>query len=210
MAVTDVVQLSVEGSVQGQQHVHTLHFKYLSVGANEQGLIDAWQSACRTAYRTVFSTVDSPCQLYVARQVCGASPLREATEEAEVSPNIAGATTVSGDYAPSWLASVHVLRSGLAGRRYRGRFFLGGLSEAEINGNSITGNRAGYGPAYATALLGAFGPAGTVATDYRLCVYSRKLRSTGATCTECGNAVNTVQNRTAIGSMRSRRPGSGA
>ena len=210
MTVGDVVQLRVQGTVQGQMHLHTLHFQYVGAGATEQGLIDNWQGATRTAYRGCFSTTDLPVQLLTATQVCGTLPLRQATEEAELTANQAGTISQSTDPAPSWLAVVFSLRTGLQGASRRGRFYMGGLYEGAIGGNNLNTASLPTWQAYATQLLAGFGAGGSYA-DYRLTVWSKTLRDIpGSTCASSNNLVTGILLRQPLGSMKSRKPGSGS
>ncbi len=209
MAMDDVTQLVIQGNVSGENHIHTIHARHRVGNATDQMLIDQWQAGCRSQYRLLFSITDSPCILYTARQVCGALPLRAPVEEGEVSPNILGSTTKSGNVAPSWLAQVFSLRTALAGRSRRGRSFIGGLWETEINGNDIAGDRVNYGAGYKDALLATFGATGT-SLDFQLAVWSQTLRDLpGSTCLGSATAVSAILQRTLIGSMKSRKPGSG-
>lgn len=209
MAINDTAQLAVIGTVLGQQHVHTLHFRHEQVGQSEADIINEWQAGCRTTYRTMFDNTDSPCQLYSARQVCGAVPLRAPAEEAEVAPNIVGASDFTSDAAPSWLAAVGSERTALAGRRRRGRFFIGGLYESEISGNNLVANHLARLQAYIDALMATFGESGT-SVLFRLVVHSPTLAAIpGTECQNSSTPVTAIIARSAIGSMKSRKPGRG-
>ena len=209
MAVNDTVLLQVQGIVHGQQHIHTLHFRFQELTATEQGLIDAWQASCRTSYRTIFHTTDNPVQILRASQVCGSLPLRAPAEEAEIVGNQPGTSADTGEPTPSWLSEVVSVRTALAGRSRRGRFYVGGLREGWINGNNVEAVRRARTQAYADALLATFGTTGT-ATAYKLAVHSRKLADVpGTQCQDSSALVTGLLVRTPIGSTRSRKPGSG-
>ena len=209
MAVNDTVRLTVQGTADTQDHFHTLHFRYLDPTSNEQGLIDAWQAGCRTAYRNCFVTADAIVKVLEAAQVCGTIPLRAPVEEAEAAGSQNGTITGVGDRAPSWLAAVTSLRTASAGRSRRGRYFLGGLMENEIVGNDLSSGHKTTVEAYAAALMGVFGPSGT-SNLYRLVVYSRKLASVpGTQCQDSSTVITSTLVNSAIGSMKSRKPGRG-
>lgn len=209
MSVNDTVQLTVQGTVAGQTHIHTQHFRYLDPTSTEQGLIDAWQASARTAYRNMFNNTDLPVILLRASQVCGAIPLRAPVEEIEAGANQAGTLSYAGQRAPSWLAVVFSERTAFAGKSRRGRFYIGGLYEAAITGNDVESTAMTVYTAYRDALMNTFGPSGTN-NLYRLVVYSRKLASVpGTQCQDSSTVITSMGVNVELGSMKSRKPGSG-
>lgn len=209
MAVNDTIQLVVRGTVAGQTHLHTLHFRCLDVTPVEQALINDYQANARVAYATCFSTADLPVQLFIARQVCGSVPLRAPVEEAEIPANQAGAQAVAGERLPSWLAACTSLRTAFAGKSRRGRFYLGGLFEAWTVGNDLTAARMAMDQFYLDALMGRYGPSGT-SNQFRLVIYSQKLASVpGTACQDSSTVVTSGIVNSAVATMKSRKPGSG-
>lgn len=209
MAVNDTAQLSVQGLVGGENHVHTLHFRAVDALANEQGLIDAWQLNARTAYRAIFKTTDSPVQTITAAQVCGAVPLRAPVVETEAVGNIAG--TEGNDISqslPSFVAAVFSVRTALSGKSRRGRFYIGGLTEGGTDVNMVggVGNRL---QAYITALANNF-ISPNAASGWVLVVHSRKLAAVpGTQCQDSSTLVTNIILRSQLGTMRSRKVGHG-
>jgi len=213
MAVNDTLRLSVIGTVATQQHVHTLHFRNSTIGDQEQAIIDAWQANCRNAYRDMFTTSDSPVQRFSVQQVCGSVPLRSALEEVEVSPNIAGSWLTSGGavhaISPSFVAAVVSVKTALAGRSRRGRFYIGGVPEAELNINSLSPAYTAKIQAYINVLLTRFG-ALSVLHEFNLVVHSPTLAKVpGSQCQNTSTLVNGMTINPLIGTMRSRKAGSG-
>lgn len=210
MAVNDTILLAIRGTVGGQTHVHTLHFREMAVAADEQGLIDEWQAACMTPFRGMFDNDDTPVILATASQVCGATPLRAPVEEAVTPPGGIGTLTLPGDRVPSWLAAVVSVRTAVAGRSRRGRFYIGGLFEDVIHENSIDAAHLLRVKVYTDALMATFGPGGTMVANHALVVHSPKLASVpGTQCQNSSTIVTALLPRTLIGSMKSRKPGSG-
>ena len=213
MPINDTVELSVAGLVGGQTHVHTLHFRYKRVSSSEAGLITDWKGSCLTTYRAMFSTLDTPATLLKAAQVCGSVPLRAPGEDA--SGPAAGTRAITADPLPTWVAQVVSERTALAGRSRRGRFFMGGLYEVDssgTNGNSVpVGNqRSILIQAYLDTLLAQFVTGGGANLDYGLVVHSRLLAAVpGTACQDSSTSVTGLIRRDLLGSMRSRRPGSG-
>lgn len=217
MAINDTTELAVVGKVGGQDHVHTLHFRYAEVGSTEQNLIDRWQAGCMPSYKALFRTYDNPVNEIRARQVCGAVPLRAPVIEAEALPAGTRAAPSSGaEAAPSWLAMMVRERGSLAGRSRQGRFYVGGLVEYDFIGNDLA---TGGAPdplyvlmlAYVNALTAIFITAGGNPEGHQLVVHSRTLADLipPLQCQESSTVVSGLQRTIPVSSQRSRRPGSG-
>jgi hypothetical protein len=222
-AANGIYKLAVIGTVAGQQHVHTMHFRSTIdpdslVMTEEQyfdALLSAWQTNARTQYRAIFTTDHSPVQTYQLRKVCGSLPLPAGLDASESAPNQGGTTNGAavgaGEAAAPWLANVVTERTALAGRRYRGRFVLGGLYEGFISGATVLPLRLTPTGAYTTALTAAFVTPADVDTPFRAFVYSRTqaLEFPTAPCQTAGADVRTYQVRDVLATMKSRKAGSG-
>jgi len=217
MATNDTLQLSIIGTVQGQQHVHTLHMRLQDGVGTEDGLIDAWEAGPMDEYKAIFLPADNPVQIMRAAQVCGTVPLRAPKEQVP-------AATIGTRGSAGWLPGPALLaqlvgeRTALAGRTRQGRFFIGGVDDHDHAGNSFTigtvnaGEPSHYGrvTAYLDALALAFVTAGG-ALAYRLVVHSRTLAGVipPPQCQDSSTPVTAFSRQTLVTTMRSRRPGSG-
>lgn len=210
MAINDTEELTVTSSYGGQLIVNTYHFRVaditLPAGLTiEQALIDAWQAACYTQYRAL-TPIHSTIVAISARQVCGTLPLRARVDE---NVNTTGAYSNTGEAAAPWLAALVRESTGLAGRSRVGRnFYLVGF-ESDFIGTAL--HTAFLTPinAYNTALMGAFGPAGT-SGDFDLVVHSHKLASVpGTQCQNSSTPVTALSTSPFLTTMRSRRSRSG-
>lgn len=208
MTIGDVWQLAIKGTCLSQEHLHTLHFRALTTPANSAALVSEWQAGARTSYRGLFGTGDLPVVTYTCRQVCGTPPFAASTEATEGGGTQAGTRSLSGDGAPSWLARCISWRSAYAGRRFRGRSYIGGMFESMMNGNDLVSGELTLMDAYVSAMLATFGGSGTSA-NWVFCVYSQVARDGGATCPTAASQVAAGISRSAIASMRSRKPGHG-
>lgn len=174
MATNDVWQLSVRGTVHGEMHMHTLHFLQQLPTAVGNDLITLWSGAPATAYRALFPLGQTPVQLIRAAKVCGAVPLPAPTEVVPAGGSQGGSRpTSSSEPLPTFVASLVTVKGTLAGRRYSGRYFLGGLLEIDTNGNSLGGAYVALSQAYVDALKAAF--VTPALPDFRLFVFSRLL-----------------------------------
>lgn len=210
MAINDTIELAVIGVVSGQDHIHTLHFRDMAGAATpEQSIIDDWQANCRDAYRALFFTAIPAAVSYRARQVCGSTPLRAPVEEAEAPANSTGTRSASGEQLPPWLAKVVTERTALAGRSRRGRFYIGGLHEGDINGDAFVTTYNTAVQTYMTT-LGRYLPGGASASVFTLVVHSRLLAAVpGTQCQDSSTPVTSLENRVRIATQKSRRAGSG-
>jgi hypothetical protein len=215
VATNDTVQLSVIGTVGGQNHVHTLHFRYLSPTPTDGDLAADYRDNMLTSYKAMFATGDSPSLIVRVAQVCGTVPLRA---PAEVSPATTAGTrslTGIGEPLPTWLASVSSVRTAFAGRSRRGRFYIGGLYEWDVFQNILTGaltpdSRSELLAVYTAALLARYGPGNSNLIDAMLVVHSPTLAAVpGTQCQDSSTEVTGIINRETVGSMKSRKPGSG-
>lgn len=211
VAANDTIQLSVMGRVTGQEHVHTLHLRSNTGGQSLQGAIDTWQAGCAATYRAMFMAgSDTPYEVVESRHVCGAGVLDAPAVEGIASGSQAGTRTFSGDGEPMppFIACVATIRTGLAGRSYRGRNFFGGLFESDVAASTVLDAHRTRITNYLNAVMAVFGPGGTSA-DWSWVVFSRKLRAGGMTCAQASNGVTSFIVRTEVSTQRSRKLGRG-
>lgn len=217
-APNGIYRLSVTGTVAGQQHVHTLHFRStpaaaavaLAEDAYQQGIIDSWQAAPATAYRAQFGNPDSPVQFLSVRKVCGSLPLPAGVDETQAAGGILGSNGAAGQAMAPWLAHVVTVRSSFAGRSRRGRFFIGGLSEEQVTGSTLQSGRLTPAQGYIDALRTAYVTPDELTVAQKLFIFSRKLAAVaGIACQNAGADVTGFQLRDQMASMKSRKAGSG-
>jgi hypothetical protein len=207
----------MKGIVSGQVHVHTLNFRLMNAGINEQLLAEDWNTNLGAIYRDIFVAVDSPLQLVTAAHICGSVPLRAS---AEVTPGASVGTRPNGgafQKQPSWLAAQWSVRTALSGRSRRGRNYFGGIHEGDTIGNDLVINGANQDTvweklvAYRAALLARYGDGGAQAPAARLVVHSHKLSLvSGQQCQDSSTLVTGIILRAPVATMKSRKPGSGS
>lgn len=208
MAVNDTYMLSVRGTCGGTMHVHTLHFRETATVTGEAGLLTSWQGAPMTAYRAIFPTSQLPVQLIKAQKICGSVPLPASVEVIPAGGSQAGTRSVAGDIMPSFMAACVTEKTALAGKRYQGRFFLGGMAEADCVGNSLQASLTTVINAYNAALMTAYGGGGGI--DFRLVVHSKANASqVGMNCQGSSELVTSLVTIPFPTTMRSRKSGHG-
>lgn len=209
MAVGDTYEFAAQGVVATTQHIHTLHFRSLNPVGNAAGLITAWSSGALTQYRACFSINDTPTTLLKARAVCGTEPLPAGAEVVPTpSSNTQGTRATGAEKEPAFVACTVRELSDLAGRSRQGRFFLGGLQDADVLMNNLATAYVTIVQAYASQLMTVFGPNGTNG-DWRLVVHSRKLAQPGVDCLESSTPVTSLVVTAGVTTMRSRKVGHG-
>ncbi len=214
MGANDTYQLAVQGTVGGQMHVHTLHFRDITGGGSAESLVAEWKSAHHTNYRNIFRNDDNPVEKITARQVCGTVPLGAPYEDfpstGQNGSRNPGADGLGDKLAP-WLAQVFQVRTSYAGRSRRGRFYLGGLSEGVVAGAVIGGIRTGSETyTYPETLKTRHVTGGGTVSGWMLVVHSRKLAAVANTqCQNSSTPVAQVMLTTTLSRMMSRKAGSG-
>lgn len=206
MLPNTIQMLTVHGTLLGQDYLHTLHFKQLATAfateqAASQALIDAWQSAAQVAWLAAHANNYSLTAVG-ARRVCGSTPLPAELVE---TVNSAGTRSPGAQAAAApWFSCLTSEYSLVAGRNYRGRYFLAGLFKDDISGDQVQSGYLTLANAYATA-LGPFLSGGANAS-WKLFVFSRKLASQpGMQCQNAGAEVASLVVRSQLTTQRSRR-----
>jgi len=207
MAINDTYFLTVQGTLQGRNYVHTLHFREqtLQVGNSpSQALIDAWQSACQSAWLGIHTNQYSMNRI-TAQKICGSLPLPSRVEEGA---SVTGTRSATGDQLPVWLSVCVNEATGLAGRSRHGRFFISGGYETDVNQETLVpgaGSWINAINAYVAALA-TFSITGGAALDWRLVVHSRKLaEQPGTQCNVSSEPVTALGVVGRLTSQRSRR-----
>lgn len=208
MALNDTFFFTVQGTLAGRNIVHTLHFREWGapiVGNPAQDLINTWQSSCQTPWLAIYPSAYSLVRI-TAQRICGSLPLPSRVEEGV---GAAGTRTASTDLLAPWLAVAVNESSGLAGKRWHGRFFLSGGIEGDINGETLITSAGFWYQAivgYVNALTSAFiDPA---APDlWQLVVHSRKEAEEHPTyqCQQTSTPVTSLGIVARLTSQRSRR-----
>lgn len=208
MALNDTYFLTVQGTLQGQIYIHTLHFREIlapPVVNPAQSLIDRWQAVGQATWLGMHGPSYSLTRV-TAQKICGSPPLPSRVEEGVGLPGSRSVGT-AGDALAPWLSVAVNESTGLAGRSRHGRFFVSGGHEADVAGETLT-TGANFWlqllTAYTTALNAAFitGPP----ADWQLVVHSRKLAAqAGTQCNVSSEPVTSLGINARLTTQRSRR-----
>ena len=209
MSVNDTWELIVRGTSAGTMHIHTLHFREISLAAGGgQALIDDWEAQCLTTYRGLFQIGQHPVNLLRATKVCGTVPLPTATEEVFTFTAGQGTRPIgSSQVSPSFLAITVAEKGVSAGRSRSGRFFLGGSFESDIDTNDHTAAYVALVQGYCNLLTTRY--ITPSASSFQLVTHSRLLAATGVSCEVSSTPVQQLVVNPRVTTMRSRKVGHG-
>lgn len=150
VAVPSTCKLELIGSVDSQEVVNVLHYKY--TGASQTGAqLDAFITAWRTAHMAQWLAVHGSGYVLNTIIATDISSLTGATATQFLTTGNVG--TGGAACPPNNVAIAVSWRTGLVGRRNRGRTFLGGLSSNQFSGDVVTGGGVSAIGTLATALI---------------------------------------------------------
>lgn len=204
MAANDLYSLSATGALYGSQVVNVWGFRQFSSipGFMGQVLIDEWQASCQTAYTGCFPT-DVVLNMLRARAVWP-----DTHQVAEEAVSSGGGGMLTGDAGPNQVAAIITWRTALAGRAYRGRTYLPGISTGHLIDGQLNSTYLSGLNGFIIAMMGAFGPSGS-STNFQLVVISRWLNKVERP-NPIGTQVTAGVPRSIPGTQRRRRIGVGA
>lgn len=192
MAIGDIYRVSIVGTVGNVQIVNTFHIRQVSglIGTIEGDVKSVWETSVETSYLQLKPTTYNINRLAVLKVSPGTPEGGEET--------LSGSGGKTGDILPFQDACVLSIRTGIPGRRYRGRMYIGPIVEGDQASGILTAGFLTSAAAFVTAMQGAFG-----STDqFQWMVWS----DTGG----FANPVTNVLIRDLLGTQRRRRPGVGA
>jgi hypothetical protein len=206
VGIGDTAMLAIVGTVDGQDHIHTLHFRSTAVQLLST-LGASWQGTPLTAYRALFRSDDQCAGVIRSIHVCGSIPLNNSDDLIPGGVNQFGTRVTSTARMPSFVAALVAEKGVSSGRQNQGRFFIGGIQETDVLGNSMETSYMSLLQTYVNALDAAYVSA--VSPAWRLVVHSRKRALPGVDCVDSSTLVAQLLPRTAVTTMRSRKVGHG-
>lgn len=165
MAIGDVYRVSYHGLLFSQSVQFGWHFKLLQAGSNPANLAPNVDAALTAAIQAATSSSLTLPSITVESVVVGGP---ETITYALAGPPAGG---IAGDALPPQDAAVISLHTGFRGKRYRGRYFVPGLAEANIASGLISGAQLTNLQALQAAFDAAFASGGTD-LHFRAIVYS--------------------------------------
>ncbi|RPJ19620.1 MAG: hypothetical protein EHM35_20435 [Planctomycetaceae bacterium] len=205
MATNDTVQLAIKGLVQNNLVVVTHHYRLTDQVMDEDDVIGWWRATCQAPYLAILSSTYQLTGL-TCRQVCGSLPLRQPAEYSYPTAYPVGGVGTAA--LPNQTALIFSLKTGFAGRRFRGRFYLGGLAYGSLQSTGL----------WQSATITASNTYGTAARNLNagvqavpMVVHSPTNAAVpGTQCQDCSTLVTSIIVRDIPGTQRRRRIGVGA
>lgn len=209
MAIGDVYRIAYTGTWNGQQVVNVFHFKMKS---NAEPVSTAATYLTTALYSLYKSVAQTTCTWNLVQGRKLSVPLEGIDYNLPTPQTGSSALTTQG----MTHAVVVSLRTQYAGRRYRGRLYLPGLTSAyQINGQVVTATRNTI-QTYFDDMVAAVGSSGSNA-DLQWGVFSRVIGevkgSTGVVTAYNLSGFTPITStivRTNLGSMRTRAIGKGS
>lgn len=155
-AIGNLYRVSVGASTSNGQHVNTIYLKQKAIPANNdifQTIHDEWAANIQPSYLACFSSLFSLTAIRI-QQVDGAI---KGLPSSTLALTGLGQRVVTGDRMPGQLSALIQFDTGFAGRRGRGRNFLGFLYEADQQNGNMDSAVRGIMGSYGTALTSVFG-----------------------------------------------------
>lgn len=150
MSVGDIYECSILGRQDGQITATVFHYRQASGNAGDQS--GALAASVDGSLAAGLKTTLSPEWSYDLSSVARVSPLPRTAPT--LNSTNAGPGTIGTFAAPSSVAAVLKKKTALAGRKYRGRFFLPGVPLSVIADSQLTAGGVTSFAAMATLLQG--------------------------------------------------------
>lgn len=136
MPVGDILQVRIETTVGVQSSENIRHYRVSSVTAPEATHLQI-AVALNTIINPLYKAILSSSATYRGVAVRRVSPLPLTSEAMDAFGS--GTGSVTGDLLPKQTCGVITLRTALAGRRYRGRFYAAFPGEIDNTAASVPG-----------------------------------------------------------------------
>lgn len=201
--VPGTAKVAMVSTLNLQQMINTFHFKLTAGEWDAAGL----NSLCEAVWNWYHDNI-RPIQTNIAVMIrCTAVSLQSSTAASGAYSATPAAGAVSSPYVPNNVALVATLRTALRGRSYRGRFYLGGIPQAQLSGANYIADS--YAATFRTAMLALMTDADIAALEATWGVVSLR-HDNAARSTGVFTPITTVDVDPTIDSQRRRLPGRGA
>lgn len=199
MALGDIVQVTVNGEIDGQRTANVLHFKDQVVATGDESTLAQAVMDCVTSALLTGLTTDYKLTSVSAKRILPTV----GNEVILVAPG-GSAGSIAGSL-PSFNAAVISLRSNRAGKSGRGRMYIAGIPNSGESASQVSSTLQAVLAAFITCLVGKF--VGLLPSEgFNWGIFSRKnyALTPGTESTWWSEVTQAVVNSD-IGTMRSRK-----
>lgn len=165
MALNSVYRVRTRGTFRGQRVEFGVHVQNVTTARPPEDLAASWAA---TAVPLIKAAISSAVNL---DEIVVSDTDRDGDESVELPLTQPNPGALAGDALPNQNAVVIGWRTGLKGRRRRGRMYLPGITESGNTDGVLVGSQLTAVQALAQGLVNAYGAGGTE-TSWRMVVYS--------------------------------------
>lgn len=204
MAVNDIYQATVTGSIDGQQTNNVLNFRDSDVLVGDENTLA--EAICECFIDSLIPGLSSD---FTLQQVSVKKILPTAGNEAIFTPATGAIGGIAGSL-PSFNAAVLSLRTAKGSKSGRGRMYLAGLPNTGENASRVSDSLQSVIVAFAVCMIGKF-VSGPLLEGFEWGVLSKKnLAATPGDQSSWWSPITETVVNQSIGTMRSRKIGSGS
>lgn len=203
MPMGDIYKVTIIGELHGSATNNVLHFEGSNNLATLVDIVTQVIDCVRTALLPALSNE------WILRGVKGQTIHPVLSDEHFIGGNPGDVGSVVNEGLPAMSAGLIQIRTGLGGRRNRGRIFIAGIPENGHNTTRLTTPELALLAAFATCLANKFISANSV-HPYYLGVLSRKTIQAGQNIPQSFKRATVLTTTNLLASQRRRRPGVGA
>lgn len=203
MAANDVWKITMVGQLHGQETNNVWHFRFNSDAATFANLAIAIFDCIRTALLPGLSNE------WRCIELRGKQLFPVATDEAIIPAEATDIGAINGEGLPSYCAGLISIKTGVAGRRNRGRFYIAGIPETGQTASRLTNGELALLVAFATCLANKF----VIPNNnfpMRLGVLSRKNVQGGQNIGAAFREATVLTTTNVLATMRRRKLGVGS
>lgn len=165
MAINSVYRVRTRGTQRGQQVEFGVHIQNVLASREPSDLAASWVA---TAFPLVKAATSASVNW---DEVVVSDTDKNGSESVELPLTQPNPGSIAGDALPNQNAMLVGLRTGVKGRRRRGRLYLPGVAEGGQTDGVLTGAQLTAVQAFAQGIVNAYGSGGTE-TNWRLVIYS--------------------------------------
>lgn len=203
MALNDIWKITMVGQLHGQETNNVWHFRFTSEAATFATIAAAIFDCIRTTLLPALSN-EWRCIELRGKQI-----FPNATDEAIIPAEPTDIGGINNESLPSFNAGLISIKTGAAGRRNRGRFYIAGIPETGQNGSRLTTGELALLVAFATCLANKFIIANNT-FPATLGVLSRKNVQSGQSIGNAFRSGTVLTTTNVLATMRRRKIGVGS
>jgi hypothetical protein len=202
-AAGNVIQFTFQQALYGQICENVWHLREIALGTT-----DAQRAAAADAMLALQANVQVNAVLYPTVIIKQMTPVGFDEQIHVPATTVGGA--VAANSANNTIAAILTKRTGIAGKKHRGRVYYPGVPQnfVQVGENVMNATGAAAYTALAAAIIGLFGESGTE-PNFKVGVYSRVIGGSNPFTVAGWQELTRLDVQTVFGNQRRRRLGVG-